>query len=206
MKGTRVLTIEKGKKLALLSLGALLVISGVTWFYDYNQWTINQEHQARIGALSEKIADTRQLARTMTQTATIRAQLQQFVNAHEATMVSGDQFAWVIHEISQLAESQPVGNVSTQPGSVIQHARNAAHQWYVTHLEFAGDYDQIGKFIQELENHFPEAEIRSLAIVATETPAIHRATLDLALLVRPASESDNVLLAQKTGPNHESTN
>ena len=205
MKGLRVLTTKKGKKLVLLSLGALFVIGGVTWFYDYNKWTINQQQQAKIGALKEKITEAHQLARTMTQTATIRSQLQQFVDRHETTMVNGDQFAWVIREISQLAESQPVGNVSTQPGSVIQHARNATRQWYVTHLEFAGDYDQIGKFIQELENHFPEAEIRSLTIMATEMPAIHRATLDLALLVRPVMTPDNVFLTQKTEPNHEST-
>jgi len=99
-------------------------------------------------------------------------------------MVNGDQFVWVIGAISQLAESHPVGSVTTQPGTVIPHPRKPARQCYVTRLEFTGDYDQIGMFVQELENHFPQAELRSLNIVATETPAIHRVTLELALLVR----------------------
>ena len=108
-------------------------------------------------------------------------------------MVDGNQFAWVIREISQLAESQPVNNVTTLPGNVSPHVRNPAQQWYITQLEFVGDYDQIGMFVKELENHFPEAEIRSLNILATEVPAIHRATLDLALLIRPVTP-------QRTGP------
>jgi len=206
MTGRRVLTTDTGKKLVLLSLGALIVIGGVTWFYDHNQWTIHQESQAQISALKHAITAAQQLALTMPQAAVLRVKLDQFVDAQEATMVSGDQFAWVIREISQLAESQPVSHVTTQPGATIQHARKAARQWYVTRLEFVGDYDQIGMFVQELENHFPEAEIRSLTIMATEAPALHRATLDLALLVRPVTASGRALLAKKTDLNHVAAN
>lgn len=206
MKATQLLTSEKGKQLVLLTLGALIIVGGVSWYYDYNQWAIHQKCQAKINALKKNIAEVHQLALTLSQTAATRVKLHQFVDAHEATMVSGDQFAWVIREISHLAESQPVGNVSTQPGNVVQHARKANRQWYVTHLEFVGDYDQIGTFVRELENHFPEAEIRSITIVATETPAIHRATLDLALLMCPSEMTGSALLAQKTEPNHEASN
>ena len=199
MNGRSCLATGKGRKVVLLSLGALIVISGVAWYYDHNQWVIHREHQAQIGVLKQNIATARRLAISMTQTAALRAEIQQFVDAHEATMVSDDQFAWVIREISQIAESQPVENVTTQPGVVVPHARKPTRQWYVTQLGFVGDYDQIGVFVKELENHFPEAEIRSLTIVATQTPANHRATLELLLLMRPvAPASATVSLKSET--------
>ena len=201
MNDGRILTAENRLKIVALSLGALLVIGGVAWFYDANQWAIHQAHQAKIDALNHKLMESRKLAILLNQTVELRAQMQQFVDAQEGTMVDGDQFAWVIREIGQLAESQLVNNnVTILPGTVSQQTRKPALQCYVTHLEFVGDYDQIGLFIKDLENHFPEAEIRSLAILATETPAAHRASLDLALLVRPAGPSDSATAAPKTEP------
>ena len=114
-------------------------------------------------------------------------------------MVSGDQFAWVIREISQLAESQSVGNVITQPGVVGPHPRKPLRQCYTTHLEFSGDYDQTGTFIQALENRFPQAEIHGLTIGITDAPSVHRVVLDLALLIRPVPAT-NSLPSQKTEP------
>ena len=189
MNGMNFLNTEKGKQFILLAIAALGVIGGVAWYYDYSQWTIHQACLAKTAKLKSDIATAQQLALTVAQTAEMRVEMQHFVNAHEATMVSGDQFAWVIREISQLAESQPVGNVVTQPGNVIPHARKSAYSWYVTHLEFSGDYDQIGQFIQLLENHFPEAEIRTLTISATDVVASHRVGLDLALLVQPVVDT-----------------
>lgn len=200
MNGMSYLTTEKGRKLVLLTLGALIVISGVAWCYDYNQWVIHRTHQTTIDVIKQNIATAHRQAIDMAQTAKLRAEIQRFVDVHEATMVSDDQFAWVIREISQLAESQPVDNVTPQPGSVVPHARKPTRQWYVTHLGFVGDYDQIGVFIQELENHFPEAEIRSLNIVATAMPTSHRATLDLFLLMRPVAAPAAAIVTPKCEP------
>ena len=186
----RFLNTEKGKKFILILLGALILIGGVALVYDYDQWTAHEANQAKIDALNKEILNARRLALTVAQTAEIRVKMQHFIDSHESTMVSGDQFAWVIREISQLAESQGMGNVITQPGVIVPHPRKPMRQSYVTHLEFTGDYDQIGAFIQALENHFPEAEIRSLNIVATEIPAVHRAAVELALLIRPAPVSN----------------
>ena len=184
MNFMRFLNAEKSKKLALFSLSALLIVGGAAWFYDYGQWTLHAEHRERIAGLKNDIMKARRFAVSFAQASVLRPQIQKFVDDQEATMVSGDQFVWVTGAISQLAELHPVGGVTTQPGSVVPHSRKPSRQCYVTRLEFTGDYDQIGMFVQELENHFPQAELRSLNIVATETPAIHRATLELALLVR----------------------
>ena len=75
--------------------------------------------------------------------------------------------------------------------------RSPLRQCYTTRLEFSGDYDQIGTFIQALENRFPQAEIRSLTIGATDAPSVHRVALELVLLVRPAPAASG-LPSQKT--------
>ena len=129
MSATRFLNSEKGKRFVLLCLGALLVIGGVAWFYDYHQWTLHQEYQGKTAELNAQIKEANRLAMTVAQTAAVRVQMQQFVEAHEATMVSGDHFVWAIRVLSELAESQPVANVVIQPGSDLPHARKPTRQW-----------------------------------------------------------------------------
>ena len=198
MSVTHFLNSDRGKQLMLLVVGALILNGAVVWFYDFAQWESYQANQAKIEGLKTDILSAQRLAFMVAQTAGVRAKMQQFIDTHEATMVGGDQFAWVIREISQLAESQPVANVITQPGAVAPHSRKPMRQCYVTHLEFTGDYDQIGTFIQTLENHFPEGEIRSLNIGATDAPTIHRVTLDLALLIRPVPAAPAAVAPAKT--------
>ena len=55
MSATRFLNSEKGKRFVLLCLGALLVIGGVAWFYDYHQWTLHQEYQGKTAELNAQI-------------------------------------------------------------------------------------------------------------------------------------------------------
>ena len=55
MNDGRILTAENRLKIVALSLGALLVIGGVAWFYDANQWAIHQAHQAKIDAIKAEV-------------------------------------------------------------------------------------------------------------------------------------------------------
>jgi len=116
MSVTHFLNSDRGKQLMLLVVGALILNGAVVWFYDFAQWESYKANQAKIEGLKTDILSARRLAFMVAQTAGVRAKMQQFIEAHEGTMVNGDQFAWVIREISQLAESQPVANVITQPG------------------------------------------------------------------------------------------
>ena len=127
--------------------------------------------------------------------------MQAFVDTQRATMVSGDPFAWVVREIELLAENQPVRDVAPRTGTVVRHPRKDRYECYVTHIEFVGSYNQIGAFVQELENKFPEAEIRSLDIAGSDNAeAGHRAAIDLALMERPKLESEKTAAVSVTGP------
>ena len=78
-------------------------------------------------------------------------------------MITGDAFAWVVREISLLAEQHPVriGGLNRWQGRV---GRKIQESDLHTRIDFSGTYDEIGEFVRDLENKFPTAEIQSLAI------------------------------------------
>jgi hypothetical protein len=104
-------------------------------------------------------------------------------------MVAGDPFAWIVREISLLAEQHPKVHVlGMQPGSKGQHELNPGYNVFTTRIEVEAGYDELGVFLQDFENKFPTAEVRSLGIVPSDR-AQCRASLELAFLVRPNTDS-----------------
>ena len=200
MNGLRTLPKEKLQRIVLVGTMALVGMVMAWFLYGHKQWIALNVNRANIVKLKEDIAKAKQSVQAMAQTMPLREKIQALVEAQRATMVSGDPYAWVVREITALAGSQPVRDVTTRSGSVLHHPRKDRYELYVTHIEFAGTYDQIGAFVQELENKFPEAEIRSLDIAGSDSAeAGHRAAIDLALMVRPELGSGKTAAVPGTG-------
>jgi hypothetical protein len=71
-------------------------------------------------------------------------------------------------------------------GGKIEPAGKSKCSTYTSHIEFTGAYDQIGVFIQDLENKFPTGEIRALSVSGSaEDRGQHQAAVDLRLRVLP---------------------
>jgi hypothetical protein len=201
MKGFRTLPREKLQKIVLVGMLALIGMVLAWMLYGHRQWVALNGNRADVVRLKEDIAHAKQIAQTVARTMPLRGKMQAFVDAQGATMVSGDPFAWVVREIALLAGPQPVRDVTTRSGGVVRHSRKDNYEWYMTHIEFAGSYDQIGAFIQELENKFPEAEVRSLDIAGSDSAETgHRATIELALLLRPELGSAKIAATPATKP------
>ena len=201
MKGLRALPKEKLQRIVLVGMMALIGMVMAWFLYGHKQWVVLNANRADIAKLTEDVGKAKQSVQAMAQTMPQRGKIQAFVEAQRATMVSGDQFAWVVREIALLAGSQPVRDITMRPGAVLRHPRKDRYELYVTRIEFVGSYDQIGAFVQELENKFPEAEVRSLDIAGSDSAeAGHRAAIDLALMVRPALGSEKTAAVSGTGP------
>jgi Tfp pilus assembly protein PilO len=201
MKGLRALPKEKLQRIVLVGMMALIGMVMAWFLYGHKQWVALNVNRASIVKLKEDIAKAKQSAQAMAQTMSHREEMQKFVEAQRATMVSGDSFAWVVREIAQLAGSQPVRDITMRPGGVLQHPRKDRYELYVTRIEFVGSYDQIGAFMQELENKFPEAEIRFMDITGSDNAEVgHRAAIDLALIERPQLESEKPVAVSATAP------
>ena len=201
MKGLRTLPKEKLQRIVLVGTMALIGVVMAWFLYGHKQWVVLNVNRVDIAKLKGDVAKANQSAQAMAQITPLRGKIEAFVEAQRATMVSGDQFAWVVREIALLAGSQPVRDITMRPGAVLHHPRKDRYELYVTRIEFVGSYDQIGAFVQELENKFPEAEVRSLDIAGSDNAeARHRAAIDLALVVRPELGSEKTVAVPGTGP------
>jgi Tfp pilus assembly protein PilO len=201
MKGLRALPKEKLQRIVLVGTMALIGMVMAWFLYGHKQWVALNVNRASIAKLKGDVAKAKESAQAMAQTVPLRGKMQAFVEAQRATMVSGDPFAWVVREIALLAGSQPVRDITMRPGGVLRHPRKDRYELYVTRIEFVGRYDQIGAFVQELENKFPEAEVRSLDIAGSDSAeAGHRAAIDLAFAVRPELPSEKAATVPGTGP------
>jgi Tfp pilus assembly protein PilO len=183
---------EKLQKLVLICALTLIAVVGVIQFYVVKNWGALAEAEASITKLNDQIRQAERKAQDAKQDVTYRAELKSFVGTQRAAMISGDPFAWVVREISLLAEQHPVRVTALRPGDKIESSGKSKRQMYATQIDISGTYDQIGEFVRDLENKFPTAEIHSLSISETaDDKGQHGATLGIALPLQPAEPSKN---------------
>jgi Tfp pilus assembly protein PilO len=175
---------EKKQQMALIGIVTLAAVIGLVQFYVLNQWNRRAAARDRVAQLTDQIAEAEKKARQAAANEEFREQVRAFVAAQQTGMIRGDPFAWVVREITLLAEAHPIQVVGLRPGAKGEPADRPKYPTYLTRLEITGDYDQLGAFVRDLENRFPTAEIRSLAVTGQEQGR-HQAVIDLRLLIQP---------------------
>jgi Tfp pilus assembly protein PilO len=173
---------QKLQQIVLVCIVSLAAVVGVIEFYVIKNWSALTEAKASIGKLHDQIQQAQRKARDAKQGVAYRAQVKSFVETQQATMISGDPFAWVVREVSLFAEQHPVKMGALHPGSRGDSGGSSKSPTYTMHLEFSGSYDEIGEFVRDLENRFPTAEIQSLLVSGTaDDKGNHSASLEIAL-------------------------
>ena len=184
---------DKLQKVVLVSILTLGAVVGVMQFYVVGNWKALGDTTSRIAALNLQISQAEDAARQAVKEADYRNQLKSFVETQQVTMVAGDPFAWVVREISLLAEKHPIHVEGLHAGSKLELSGNSKCQPYSTRIDFTGNYDEIGLFVRDLETRFPVAEIRSLAVSANvEDKNRQQATVELVLRIQPEQVSANL--------------
>ena len=185
---------EKLQKVVMVSILALGATVGVVQIYVAPNWKTLAETRTRIANLKEKMRQAEDAARQAAKEEAYREGVKAFVETQHATMITGDPFAWVVREISLLAEKHPIHVEGLHAGIKLEAAGNTDYQPYSTRIDFIGNYDEIGAFIQDLETKFPVAEIRNLSISTRAEDKNNRqqATVDLNLRIRAEQASGNV--------------
>jgi len=179
----------KQQKLALVCILTLIAVIGVIEFYVLQNMKALADTRDKIAKLNDEIRQAERKAFDAKQDLAHRTEVKTFVETQRATMVSGDPFAWVVREISLMAKHHPVRIDGIHPGEMAASGGKLKGQVYRTHLDIVGTYDQIGVFIQDLENRFPLAEVQAVSISG---PANERgqyaASLGIALPVQPPDQ------------------
>jgi Tfp pilus assembly protein PilO len=190
---------DKLQKLILISIVSLLAVAGAIQFYVLKNWRALDETRAQIAKLDDQIHQAERKARNAKQDVAYRAEVKSFVETQQAAMVSGDPFAWVVREISLLAEQHPVRINGLHPGAKGESTGPSKFPAYATRIEFSGTYDESGEFVRDLENRFPTAEIRSLSVAGNaDDKGQHAVALDIVLPLQQADAAKKAEAKKKT--------
>jgi cell division protein FtsL len=181
---------EKLQQVVFVCIVTLVAVVAVVEFYVLNNWTTLAQTEASIAKLADQIREGERQARDAQQDVAHRAEVKSFVEAQQAAMVSGDPFAWVVREISLLAEQHPVRITALHPGIKTDTAGESKGRTYTSGIDVSGTYDQIGAFVRDLENKFSTAEIRSFSLGGNaDDGGQHGAVLTITLRVLPPEPS-----------------
>jgi hypothetical protein len=180
---------EKLQKVVLVSIVILGAVVAVAQLYVVGNWKTLRDTRNRVATLNDQISQAEDAARRAVKEAAYRSQVKSFIRAQEATMITGDPFAWVVREISLLAEKHPIHIEGLHAGSKLEVSGNCNYQPYSARIDLMGSYDEIGLFIRDLETRFPEAEVRSLSVsTSSEDKNRQQAVVELMLRIRPEPE------------------
>ena len=177
---------EKLQKVVLICVLSIIAVVGVIQFYVLGNWAVLADTRAQIAKLDDQIHQAESKARDAKQDVAYRAEVKSFVETQRAAMISGDPFAWVVREISLLAEQHPVRINGLNAGARGESVGPLKGETYTTRIDFSGAYDQIGEFVRDLENRFPTGEIQSLSVSGNaDDKGQHGVTLDIILRLQP---------------------
>ncbi len=179
---------DKLQKLVVVCIATLAAVVGVVELYVLKNWSALTEVKANITKLNDQIVEAERRDRGARLDVVHRTEVKSFVEAQRAAMVSGDPFAWVVREITLLAQQHPVHISALHPSAKMEAAGGESKgRIYMVGIDFSGSYDQIGEFVRDLENRFPTAQVRSLSVGGNaDDRGQHGASLTVALRVQPA--------------------
>ncbi|MCS7048720.1 MAG: type 4a pilus biogenesis protein PilO [Verrucomicrobiae bacterium] len=192
---------ERLQKIILTLIMSLIAVVLVTQFYVLSNWSAYQKARGEERALQAKIEDAEQQGRQLAQNKELRERVAAYLSVHRAGMIRDDPFAWVVREITLFAKDQPVTVTAVRPGGRGTLSSKTKFVTYAARIEVSGRYDELGQFVQNLENRFPTIEVRQLSLSAgAEGAPPHHATLDVVFLMDPLGDK-----TPEEGTQHEHT-
>lgn len=190
---------NKLQQLVLICILSLIAVASVVQLYVLKNRAALADARAQIAKLDDQIHQAERKAHDAKLDVAYRAEVKSFVETQRAAMVSGDPFAWVVREISLVAQEHPVHINALSPGTRAESVGPLKGQTYTTRIDFSGAYDQIGEFVRDLENRFPTAEVRSLTVVGNANDkGEHSSVLEIALRMQPTEPAKKVEAKRQT--------
>jgi len=188
---------DKQQKIVLICIVMLVALAGVVQFYVLKNWNTLADTKKQIAKRNDQIHQAERDARQAAHDVAHRAEVKSFVETQSAAMISGDPFAWVVRELSLLAEQEPVHMAGLHPGGKSETKSGSSS--YSIRIDFSGTYDQIGAYVRDLENKFPTSEIQSLSIAGSpDDKGRHDTSLEIALRMQPAHATEKLGAKKKS--------
>ncbi|MBL7081194.1 MAG: type 4a pilus biogenesis protein PilO [Candidatus Omnitrophica bacterium] len=161
--------ITEDRNKLLLTIFVILVVLCLDFFFGL------RPQMRALGAINPKIARLRKDLKNLNSDL-IKMQRQEtgFMDTEVKKIASSDQIAWVIEEVSRLANEEEVKIFQMKPVRKLPVAKT------LIDLEVSAGYHQLGRFLAALENHSIFLEIGTLDIERNnKDPFEHKIRLKL---------------------------
>jgi Tfp pilus assembly protein PilO len=159
---------EKQKQLGMAILAVAMVLVG-TW-YSGTQFVTNSkvrnDREAR--RLADEITKRRgEILKEKSNRENAKI-YQDSIKTWEARMPTGNPETWLERELNTMANRQKLSLSSTALQQVKEFSdfrfKDQPYHLLGVHIEFFGEFNQIGKFIQDVENNSPLMEVHEVSI------------------------------------------
>ncbi len=182
---------EKQKHFAMTLLLVLAALIAV-WYFLVQGLSVKQHHDTEeVSRLRDKIASQEKAIQTEKVNREQARAYQAFIAEREEQMPRKNENVetWFVKVISDLAGRQKLQITNTTLQSVKDLSdfkfRNQPYRLEGFQFQFRGEFSQIGRFLQELENTMPLAEVDDLTVTAGGggEKYIHAVTLRITMVV-----------------------
>lgn len=181
---------EKQKNLIL----AILVVVGTAfglWYFLVNGLTEKEKKDTKENIKLE--ADIKKTEETIAKEKSDREEAkvyQAYIEASEKQMPKGNPETWLVTILSEFAAQQKLQLAGTtiQPVTEISDFKFKEQPYKLVgfRFEFKGDLNQIGRFLQEIENKLPLMEVDDFSINAGSdvAPYVHTVSMRISMVTR----------------------
>ena len=181
---------EKQKKFVLTFLVMALAVAAI-YFLVIQGLTIKQKADtAELKHLRQEIVNKKKEIQTEKNDRESAKQYQAFIAASESEMPKGNIETWLVKELSEIAIRQKLelSNTIIQPIRELSDFKfkDQPYRLEGVHFEFQGDFNQIGKFLEDIENNRPLMEVDDLTITAgsARAPYIHTVSMRVSMVTK----------------------
>lgn len=180
---------EKIRQVVLVFLLVLGILGAVWYFLIRGLETKRERDEREKESLGAKIVEQKNAIQTEIHNREIAGVYHQFIARCEKQIPREHVETWFVREISEVAAHHGLKIVNTairppREGSDGKFA-NQPYRLEGFSFEVEGEFNQIGRFLEELENSIPLAEVDEMGLAAGAGAArhIHKATLRLTMVV-----------------------
>ena len=174
-----------------LTLILVLGVLGALWYFLVHGLIVRREMDEKEKEnLGTKLAAQQKAIETEISNRTTAQVYKEFIASCEKQIPRENVETWLVREISQVAARHglQIANTVMQPpreGSNLKF-RNQPYRLEGFVFDLEGEYNQIGLFLEDLENSMPLAELDEIEFAAGTSSArhIHKANLRLTMLAR----------------------
>jgi len=182
------LTKEKQQHLILTILLTVGAIYGVWYFGIKMQAAKEATDTNEKNTLATQIQDIQKKILIERNNREQAKSFQAYIITAETKMPTGNVETWLVKELSDIASRHQLTllNTALLPIKSLSDFKfkNQPYQLEGFHLDFKGEFNQIGSFIKDVENSMPMIEVNDISITSGSeiAPYMHSASMSLCIV------------------------